>query len=98
MDQRRQSCRRAKTACGGSAPTSSTFFYLHRVDPKVPIEESVGALATLVRQGKVRHIGLSEAAPATIRRAHNVHPITALQSEYSLMVSRPGSGRAARVP
>ena len=60
------------------------LLYLHRVDPKVPIEESVGALATLVRQGKVRHIGLSEAAPATIRRAHNVHPITALQSEYSL--------------
>lgn len=60
------------------------LFYLHRVDPKVPIEESVGALATLVRQGKVRHIGLSEAAPATIRRAHKVHPVAALQSEYSL--------------
>jgi aryl-alcohol dehydrogenase-like predicted oxidoreductase len=60
------------------------LLYLHRVDPKVAIEESVGALATLVRQGKVRHIGLSEAATATIRRAHNVHPITALQSEYSL--------------
>jgi len=60
------------------------LFYLHRVDPKVPIEESVGALATLVRQGKVRHIGLSEAAPATIRRAHGVHPVSALQSEYSL--------------
>jgi aryl-alcohol dehydrogenase-like predicted oxidoreductase len=60
------------------------LLYLHRVDPQVPIEESVGALATLVRQGKVRHIGLSEAAPATIRRAHKVHPISALQSEYSL--------------
>src|SRR5262245_45987521 len=60
------------------------LFYLHRVDPNVPIEESVGALATLVRQGKVRHIGLSEAAPATIRRAHKVHPVSALQSEYSL--------------
>jgi len=60
------------------------LLYLHRVDPKVPIEESVGALSTLVRQGKVRHIGLSEAAPATIRRAHNVHPVSALQSEYSL--------------
>jgi aryl-alcohol dehydrogenase-like predicted oxidoreductase len=58
--------------------------YLHRVDPQVPIEESVSALATLVRQGKVRHIGLSEAAPATIRRAHTVHPVSALQSEYSL--------------
>jgi len=60
------------------------LLYLHRVDPKVPIEESVGALSTLVRQGKVRHIGLSEAAPATIRRAYNVHPVSALQSEYSL--------------
>ena len=58
--------------------------YLHRVDPKVPIEESVGALSTLVDQGKVRHIGLSEAAAATIRRAHKVHPISAVQSEYSL--------------
>ena len=65
------------------------LFYLHRVDPKVPIEESVGALATLVRQGKVRHIGLSEAAPATIRRAHTVHPISALQSEYSLWFREP---------
>jgi len=60
------------------------LLYLHRVDPKVPIEESVGALSTLVRQGKVRHIGLSEAAPVTIRRAHKVHPVSALQSEYSL--------------
>jgi aryl-alcohol dehydrogenase-like predicted oxidoreductase len=65
------------------------LFYLHRVDPKVPIEESVGALAALVRQGKVRHIGLSEAAPATIRRAHKVHPVAALQSEYSLWFRDP---------
>jgi len=65
------------------------LFYLHRVDPKVPIEESVGALASLVREGKVRHIGLSEAAPATIRRAHKVHPIAALQSEYSLWYREP---------
>jgi aryl-alcohol dehydrogenase-like predicted oxidoreductase len=65
------------------------LYYLHRVDPKVPIEESVGALATLVRQGKVRHIGLSEAAPATIRRAHKVHPVSALQSEYSLWFREP---------
>ena len=65
------------------------LFYLHRVDPKVPIEESVGALATLVRQGKVRHLGLSEAAPATIRRAHKVHPVAALQSEYSLWFRDP---------
>jgi aryl-alcohol dehydrogenase-like predicted oxidoreductase len=60
------------------------LFYLHRVDPKTPIEDSVGTLAELVRAGKVRHIGLSEAAPATIRRAYDVHPITAVQSEYSL--------------
>ena len=65
------------------------LFYLHRVDPKVPIEESIGALAGLVRAGKVRHIGLSEAAPATIRRAQKVHPITALQSEYSLWFREP---------
>ncbi|MGA2924474.1 MAG: aldo/keto reductase [Solirubrobacteraceae bacterium] len=60
------------------------LYYQHRVDPDVPIEETVGAMAELVRQGKVRHIGLSEAAPDTIRRAHAVHPITALQTEYSL--------------
>src|SRR5262249_9611483 len=60
------------------------LFYLHRVDPKTPIEESVGALARLVAAGKVRFIGLSEAAPPTIRRAHKVHPVAALQSEYSL--------------
>jgi aryl-alcohol dehydrogenase-like predicted oxidoreductase len=65
------------------------LFYLHRVDPKVPIEESIGAMATLVRAGKVRHVGLSEAAPATIRRAHKVHPIAALQSEYSLWYREP---------
>jgi len=60
------------------------LYYLHRVDPAVPIEETVGAMAELVRAGKVRFLGLSEAAPATIRRAHAVHPITALQSEWSL--------------
>lgn len=65
------------------------LFYLHRVDPRVPIEESVGALAGLVRAGKVRHIGLSEAAPATIRRAQQVHPIAALQSEYALWFREP---------
>jgi aryl-alcohol dehydrogenase-like predicted oxidoreductase len=65
------------------------LFYLHRVDPQVPIEESVGALASLVRAGKVRHIGLSEAAPATIRRAQKVHPVAALQSEYSLWYREP---------
>ena len=60
------------------------LYYQHRVDPKVPIEETVGAMAALVAEGKVRHLGLSEAAPATIRRAHAIHPITALQTEYSL--------------
>ncbi|MHB1614483.1 MAG: aldo/keto reductase [Actinomycetes bacterium] len=60
------------------------LYYQHRVDPTVPIEETVGAMAELVAAGKVRHLGLSEASPATIRRAHAVHPITALQTEYSL--------------
>jgi aryl-alcohol dehydrogenase-like predicted oxidoreductase len=60
------------------------LYYQHRVDPQVPIEETVGAMAELVTAGKVRHLGLSEAAPDTIRRAHATHPITALQSEYSL--------------
>ncbi len=65
------------------------LYYLHRVDPKVPIEETVGAMAELVQHGKVRYIGLSEAAPATIRRAASVHPITALQTEYSLWSRDP---------
>ncbi|QGF23625.1 aldo/keto reductase [Raineyella fluvialis] len=60
------------------------LYYQHRVDPKVPIEETVGAMADLVTAGKVRHLGLSEASAATIRRAHAVHPITALETEYSL--------------
>jgi len=60
------------------------LYYQHRVDRSVPIEDTVGAMAELVRAGKVRHLGLSEAAPATIRRAHAVHPIAALQTEYSL--------------
>jgi aryl-alcohol dehydrogenase-like predicted oxidoreductase len=59
------------------------LYYQHRVDPRVPIEDTVGAMKRLVEQGKVRYLGLSEAAPATIRRAHKVHPITALQTEYS---------------
>jgi aryl-alcohol dehydrogenase-like predicted oxidoreductase len=65
------------------------LYYQHRVDPNVPIEETVGAMAELVRAGKIRHLGLSEAAPATIRRAHAVHPITALQTEYSLWTRDP---------
>ncbi|MFF9868282.1 aldo/keto reductase [Streptomyces sp. NPDC013953] len=60
------------------------LYYLHRVDPNVPIEESVGAMAELVTAGKVRYLGISEAAASTIRRAHGVHPLTAVQSEYSL--------------
>jgi aryl-alcohol dehydrogenase-like predicted oxidoreductase len=65
------------------------LFYQHRVDPDVPIEETVGALADLVREGKIRTIGLSEAGSATIRRAHAVHPIAAVQSEYSLWTRDP---------
>ena len=65
------------------------LFYQHRVDPSVPIEETVGAMAELVEQGKVLHIGLSEAAPETIRRAQAVHPITAVQTEYSLWSRDP---------
>ncbi|HXY85437.1 MAG TPA: aldo/keto reductase [Gaiellaceae bacterium] len=65
------------------------LYYQHRVDPAVPIEETVGAMAELVEAGKVRHIGLSEAAPETIRRANAVHPITAVQSEYSLWTRDP---------
>jgi aryl-alcohol dehydrogenase-like predicted oxidoreductase len=65
------------------------LYYQHRVDPAVPIEETVGALADLVAAGKIRHIGLSEASAETIRRAHAVHPITAVQSEYSLWTRDP---------
>jgi aryl-alcohol dehydrogenase-like predicted oxidoreductase len=65
------------------------LYYLHRVDPQVPIEDSVGAMADLVREGKVRFLGLSEAGPATLRRAHRTHPIAALQSEYSLWTREP---------
>ena len=65
------------------------LYYQHRVDPNVAIEETIGAMAELVQQGKVRYLGMSEAAAATIRRAHAVHPITALQSEYSLWQREP---------
>ena len=68
------------------------LYYQHRVDPDTPIEETVGAMAQLVDEGKVRHLGLSEAAVTTIRRAHNVHPITALQTEYSLWSREPEDG------
>jgi aryl-alcohol dehydrogenase-like predicted oxidoreductase len=65
------------------------LYYQHRVDLETPIEETVGAMAELVQEGKVRYLGLSEAAPATIRRAHAVHPISALQTEYSLWTRDP---------
>ncbi|MBA3318419.1 MAG: aldo/keto reductase [Gemmatimonadales bacterium] len=65
------------------------LYYLHRVDPTVPIEETVGAMGDLVRQGKVRHLGLSEPNPATLRRAHQVHPIAAVQNEFSLWTRDP---------
>ena len=67
------------------------LYYLHRIDPKVQIEESIGALSDLVHAGKVRFIGVSEAAPATIRRAHKTHPLSALQTEYSLFERGPES-------
>src|SRR6185503_3341859 len=82
-----------RKACDASLRRLGTghidLYYQHRVDQTVPIEETVGAMAELVQQGKVRHIGLSEASPQTIRRAHAVHPITALQTEYSLWTRDP---------
>lgn len=82
-----------RTAVEGSLRRLGTdhidLCYQHRVDPRTPIEDTVGALADLVAEGKIRHIGLSEAGPATIRRAHAVHPITAVQSEYSLWTRDP---------
>ena len=73
------------------------LFYQHRVDPQVPIEETVGAMAELVQAGKVRYLGLSEATPATIQRAHRVFPISALQTEYSLWSREPETGLLAVV-
>jgi aryl-alcohol dehydrogenase-like predicted oxidoreductase len=77
-----------RTACDASLSRLGTdqidLYYMHRRDPDVPIEESVGAMAELVTQGKVRHLGLSEVSAETLRRAHEVHPIAALQSEWSL--------------
>ena len=82
-----------RTSCEGSLRRLGTdyidLYYQHRVDPKIPIEETVGAMKRLVEEGKVRYIGLSEASAATIRRAHAVHPISALQSEYSLWTRDP---------
>jgi aryl-alcohol dehydrogenase-like predicted oxidoreductase len=82
-----------RRACEGSLTRLGVdhidLFYQHRVDPQVPIEETVGAMAELVRAGKVRYLGLSEASAETIRRAHATHPITAVQSEYSLWTRDP---------
>lgn len=82
-----------KSACEASlrrlGADSIDLYYQHRVDPNTPIEDTVGAMAELVKQGKVRFLGLSEAAPATIRRAQAVHPISALQTEYSLWSREP---------
>ncbi|MEE4546610.1 aldo/keto reductase [Streptomyces sp. V4-01] len=82
-----------RTAVEGSLTRLGTdridLYYQHRVDPGTPIEDTVGALAELVAEGKIRHIGLSEAGPDTIRRAHAVHPVTAVQSEYSLFTRDP---------
>ena len=82
-----------RTAVDGSLRRLGTdhidLYYQHRVDPNTPIEDTVGALAELVGQGKIGHIGLSEAGVATIRRVHAVHPVTALQSEYSLWTRDP---------
>ena len=84
---------RVKTCCEASLNRLGVdvidLYYLHRVDPKVPIEDTVGAMAELVREGKVRFLGLSEAGPRSLRRAHAVHPISALQSEYSLWSRDP---------
>jgi aryl-alcohol dehydrogenase-like predicted oxidoreductase len=78
-----------KTAVEGSLKRLKTdtidLYYAHRIDPNVPVEDTVGAMANLVKEGKVRYIGLSEASPASIRKAHAVHPVTALQYEYSLL-------------
>ncbi|HKB78650.1 MAG TPA: aldo/keto reductase, partial [Thermoanaerobaculia bacterium] len=82
-----------RKACDGSLQRLGIdhidLYYQHRVDTSVPIEETIGAMADLVKQGKVRFLGMSEAAPATIRRAHRVHPISALQTEYSLWSRDP---------
>jgi aryl-alcohol dehydrogenase-like predicted oxidoreductase len=85
-DYVRQACERSLSRLGVGV---IDLYYQHRVDPDTPIEDTVGAMADLVRAGKVRYLGLSEAAAPTIRRAHAVHPITALQSEYSLWTRDP---------
>src|SRR3954462_3651487 len=85
-----------RTAVEGSLQRLGTdvidLYYQHRVDPNTPIEDTVGAMADLVRAGKIRHIGLSEAGPETLRRAAKIHPITAVQTEYSLWTRDPEDG------
>jgi aryl-alcohol dehydrogenase-like predicted oxidoreductase len=85
-DYVRQSCENSLRRLGVD---TIDLYYQHRVDPNTPIEETVGAMAQLVKEGKVRYLGLSEASPATLRRASKVHPITALQTEYSLWTRDP---------
>lgn len=84
-----------KTAVEGSLKRLKVdtidLYYAHRIDPNVPVEEMVGAMSNLVKEGKVRYLGLSEASPASLRKAHAVHPISALQSEYSLLTRDPES-------
>jgi len=87
-DYVRQSCEGSLRRLGVE---TIDLYYQHRVDPNIPIEETVGAMAQLVKEGKVRHLGLSEASPDTLRRAMKVHPITALQTEYSLWTRDPES-------
>jgi aryl-alcohol dehydrogenase-like predicted oxidoreductase len=82
----RQACERSLQRLGVD---HVDVYYLHRVDPKVPIEETVGAMGRLVQEGKVRHLGLSEVSTSTLRRAHQVHPISAVQTEYSLFSREP---------
>ncbi|UNK70960.1 aldo/keto reductase [Microbacterium sp. H1-D42] len=92
LDSRPEQIRRVADASLKRLRTDTIdLFYQHRVDPEVPIEDVAGTVADLIREGKVRHFGLSEASAATIRRAHVVHPVTAVQSEYSLWTRDPES-------
>ena len=85
-------CRSCDESLQRLAVEQIDLYYLHRVDPNVPIEETVGAMAELVQSGKVRYLGLSEASPETVRRAHKIHPIAAIQTEYSLFSREPEDG------
>ena len=90
VDGRPEHLRRAcESSLGRLGVDAVDLYYLHRVDPDVPVEESVGAMARLVEEGKARHLGLSEVGPKTLARAHAIHPIAAVQSEYSLWTRDP---------